>query len=325
MRQPLQWMLSAALAAFLVIPARASAQSDLDSHIERARAAAGNEHAALFDLLCPVDLGLSRGMPAGLPAVPGEEEWVTRPVRVFDNLFYVGQTEYSAWAIDTGDGLIVIDALFDYSAERSIADGLRELGYDPADIRYLIVSHGHGDHVGGAAHLQSEYGARVVMSEADWEMVEASTPSWPRPRRDIVAEQGTRIELGDVSVELHLTPGHTPGTLSSIVYPIRDGEDRHVAAAWGGTAFNFRGSAEFPRDHWLEQYQLSAERFSEAVEQAGADILIANHPRFDRTPFKVTEVGRAGPHPYVIGTERVQRYLSVAEECAAAARIAESR
>lgn len=322
MRHTLQW--SFALGVALAIPACGAAQStELDSHIERARAAAGDEHAALFDLLCPVDLNLARGLPAGLPATPGAEEWKTAPVRVFDNLFYVGQTEYSAWAVDTGDGLIVIDALYDYSVERSVADGLRELGYDPNDIRYLIVSHGHGDHVGGAAHIQREYGARVVMSEADWELVEGSSASWPKPTRDIVAEDGTRIELGDVTVDLYLTPGHTPGTLSSIISPVKQGGEEHVAAAWGGTAFNFRGSAEFPRQYWLQQYEQSARHFADAVRRSGADILIANHPRFDRTPVKVPELGRAGENPYVIGTERVLRYLTVAEDCAAATALAE--
>ena len=201
-------------------------------------------------------------------------------------------------------------------------------GYDPADIEYLIVSHGHGDHVGGASHIQEQYGARVVMSEADWELVERSQASWPKPTRDIVAEDGDVIHLGDVTVQLFLTPGHTPGTLSTVVGPIRDGDEEYTAAAWGGTAFNFRGTAQFPRDHWLRLYGESAARFSEVVDGVGAEILIANHPRFDQTPLKVPALAsrRTGePHPYVIGTDRVRGYLGVAEHCAAAARIAEAR
>jgi metallo-beta-lactamase class B len=266
------------------------------------------------------------GPPAGLPATAGREDWYTEPVRVFDNLLYVGQTEYSAWAIPTAEGILVIDALYDYSAEPQIADGLRKLGYDPADIRYVIISHGHGDHVGGAAHLQQRYGARIVMSEADWNLVEQSTASWPKPRRDIVAGDGHEIRLGEVTARLYLTPGHTPGTISTVVSPIRDGERTYVAAAWGGTAFNFRGSPEFPRDYWLRTYGESAARFRDVVQRSGAEILIANHPRFDRTTTKVPALAnrRAGqPHPFVIGNEMIRRYLDVAEHCAAAARIAE--
>jgi metallo-beta-lactamase class B len=301
---------------------------EIQRHIAAARQAAGAEHGSLFNLLCPLPDEAARmeASPPGLPATPGREDWYTEPVRVFDNLLYVGQTEYSAWAIPTSEGILVIDALYDYSAEPQIADGLRKLGLDPADIEYVIVSHGHGDHVGGAAHLQEAYGARIVMSDADWELVERSTASWPKLRRDIVAHDGYEIVLGEITAHTYLTPGHTPGTISTIVGPIRDGDGRHVAAAWGGTAFNFRGSPEFPREYWLRTYGESAARFRDIAERSGADILIANHPRFDRTPTKVPALAtrRAGdPHPYVVGNESIRRYLDVAEHCAAAARLAE--
>lgn len=314
------------------LSAQAPEEEEVSRHVAAARAAAGEDHGALFNLLCPLPTGPdgeARELPAsprGLPSLPGEEEWRTAPVRVFDNLYFVGQSEYSAWAVTTSEGIVVIDALFDYSAEAQIAGGLRELGLDPNDIRYVIVSHAHGDHVGGAAFLQEEFGARVVLAEADWELIEESDPSWPKPRRDVVARDGQRIELGDVTVTLHVTPGHTHGTLSTVVEPIRDGEWTHVAASWGGTAFNFRDTPDDPRDRRLNAYAESAERFRAAVRRAGADVLIANHPRFDATPLKLPALaGReAGePHPYVIGTEGVARYLTVAEECARATRAAE--
>jgi len=300
-------------------------------HLDAARVAAGSEHGSLFNLLCPVPPGTDRAewvlpaSPAGLPSLPGEEAWRTNPVRVFDNLFYVGQTEFSAWAITTSEGIIVIDALYDYSVEAQIAEGLRALGLDPADIRYVVISHGHSDHVGGAAFLQ-DLGARIVMSEDDWDLVERSGASWPKPTRDIVAGDGHVIRLGDVTVTLHLTPGHTPGTLSTIISPVRDGDRTHVAAAWGGTAFNFQGSAEFPREYWLRTYGESAARFRSEARATGADILLANHPRFDATPLKIPALANRNPgeaHPYVVGGESIERYLAVAEECAVATRLAE--
>ncbi|MFP3948361.1 MAG: MBL fold metallo-hydrolase, partial [Longimicrobiales bacterium] len=262
-------------------------------HVDAAREAAGDQHGALFNLICPLPEGPEGealqmdAAPTELPSIPGEEEWRTEPVQVFDNLYYVGQSAYSAWAIDTSEGIIVIDAIFDYSVEAQIADGLRELGLDPNDIRYVIVSHAHGDHVGGAAYLQEEFGARVVLAEADWELINRSDADWPKPTRDIVAENGQTIELGDVTVTLFVTPGHTPGTLSTVVTGIREGDDTHVAASWGGTAFNFRGTEEFPRDYWLDAYAESAEGFREVVREAAADVLIANHPRFDGTTEKI--------------------------------------
>ena len=299
---------------------------EIAQHVAVAQRAAGDEHVALLNLLCPgPPVTPSSGpLPAGgLPSVAGGEEWLTQPVRVFDNLLYVGQTEYSAWAVPTSEGIIVIDALFDYSAEGAIAEGLRKLGHDPSDIEYVIISHGHGDHVGGAAHLQQEYGARIVMSEPDWELVERSTASWAKPRRDIVARDGHQIRLGEVTATLHLTPGHTPGTISTVIGPIRDGNEEHVAAAWGGTAFNFRTD----RDRWLRAYAESAAAFEQVVADAGADVLLANHPRFDRTPEKLPALrarGAGAAHPYVIGEDRIRAYLDVAQHCAVATRLFEA-
>ena len=85
---------------------------------------------------------------------PAPSEWHAEPAKVFDNLYWVGQTQFSAWALKTSAGIIIIDALYDYSVEDEIVGGLTKLGLNPADIKYVIVSHAHGDHVGGAKFLQ---------------------------------------------------------------------------------------------------------------------------------------------------------------------------
>ena len=69
-------------------------------------------------------------------------------MKVFDNLYFVGTKAHSAWALQTSEGLIVIDALFDYAVKDSVVEGLRKLGLNPATMKYLIISHGHGDHHG---------------------------------------------------------------------------------------------------------------------------------------------------------------------------------
>src|SRR3712207_5880475 len=97
--------------------------------------------------------------------------------------------------------------------------------------------------LGCAAWLEQRHGARVVMSGADWHMTETGlefdVPQWGRPpRRDVVVEDGDAIRLGDTAVEVLLTPGHTPGTIS-LLFDVRDGQRTHRALLWGGTAFNF--------------------------------------------------------------------------------------
>jgi metallo-beta-lactamase class B len=300
-------------------------------HVERARNAAGDSFTPLFSTTCPRSplspspAALEAAFPNGFPSVDPARDWYTEPVKVFDNLYFVGQTVYSAWALTTSEGIIIFDSIFDYSVEAEIADGLRRMGLNPADIRYVIVSHGHSDHVAGAKFLQETYGARIVMGEADWRGVEAGTQLW-KPRRDIVATDGMEIKLGDATVKLVHTPGHTPGTFSSI-FTVRDNGRPHVAALWGGTAFNFRGSAEFPRDYWLRQYSASAQKFSDAARTAGAEVILSNHTRFDGSTVKVPQLARraaGSPHPYVVGTEQVGRFFTVARECAEATRVLEA-
>lgn len=311
-----------------------SGAGTIDSHVAAAKAAAGQEHVGLLNRLCtttaparpPAPVPTPRPANAPPAGAPDRSSWHTEPARVFDNLYFVGEVEYSAWALNTSAGIILIDAIFDYSVEEQVINGLKKVGLDPANIKYVIVSHGHRDHVGGARLLQERFGARVVMSSADWELVANTTGAWPKPTRDMVATDGQRLTLGDTTVTMYLTPGHTLGTISTII-PVKDGGRSHTAAAWGGTAFNWltnRAAYITPERSdrfWFETYGASAARFREIVASSGADVLIANHTNFDGTKTKLPTLAArqpGAPHPYVIGNASVQRYLTVADECAKA-------
>lgn len=304
-------------AALLFVVGSAAAQSErVEAHVAAARAAAG-EHAAMVDRLCPREPTAAAPGPRRPPprGVPPREEWYREPVKVFDNLYFVGMTEFSTWAVTTSDGIIVIDPVFDYSVEASVVEGLQKLGFDPRDIRYVVVSHGHLDHAGGAKFLQETFGARVLMGAADWDLLDETNPPW-KPRRDIEIVDGQKLTLGDTTLELHLTPGHTYGTVSTLI-PLRDGDATHLAALWGGTLFNFGPDAER-----FTAYAESAERFRRIATEAGADVLLSNHTDYDGSKEKLAALAERGPgdpHPYVVGTDSVARYLTVAHECALAA------
>jgi metallo-beta-lactamase class B len=106
---------------------------------------------------------------------------------------------------------------------------------------------------------------------------------------------------------------------------VRDDGEPHVAALWGGTLFNFRGSPEDPRDRRLQMYATSAARFRDIARAAGADILLSNHTAYDGSTVKIPQLARGdgGANPYVIGQDAVSRFFTVAEECAIATRMAE--
>jgi metallo-beta-lactamase class B len=312
--------LSIAVAGAVVI---AQGVDSRDAHVAAAKAAAGSDHTAVFDLLC-VNSPTPTIAPAPTPGPPPRAQWHAEPVKVFDNLYFVGQSEFSAWAVTTSAGIIIVDTIFDYSVEDEVAGGLKKLGLDPESIKYAIVSHGHADHSGGAKFLQDKFGTRVIMSAADWDLLDRGTGT--RPRRDMVAADGQKLTLGDTTLTMYLTPGHTLGTISTLI-PVRDNGTPHLVAEWGGTMFNWLRNRtayitpERPDRFWFETYAQSARRFRDVVRAAGADALISNHTAYDgsKTKLSAAQHRKPGdPNPYVIGPERVQRYLTTVEECAQA-------
>ena len=303
-----------------------SASETVDAHVAAAKAAAGQEHPGLFNAACaptsirPVPAaqrGQGAGGAAARPGPPDRALWHVPPAKVFDNLYVVGQSEYSAWAVTTSAGIILIDTIYDYSVEDEVVGGLTKLGLDPAQIKYVIVSHGHADHSGGARLLQERFGARVLLSAADWDLLDKSAGT--KPKRDMVVTDGQKLTLGDTTLTLYLTPGHTAGTISTLI-PVKDNGRAHLVAEWGGTMFNFARSRDA-----FDTYIASAERFQGIAARAGADALISNHTIYDGTKTKVPALAQrkpGDPHPLVIGASGVQRYLTVASECAHAAQAA---
>ncbi len=294
---------------------------EVDRHVAAAKAAARDDHAMLFTALCsaePTGPGTGRRGGTGqrqdpAPGPPARESWHVEPMKVFDNLYFVGMRDVSAWALTTSAGIVVIDALYEYSVDDEIAEGLKRVGLDPANIKYVIVSHGHGDHSAGAKYLQDRYKAHVLLSASDWDLLDRGRGA--KPARDMVASDGQKLTLGDTTITMYLTPGHTPGTLSYLS-PVKDNGQPHLVAEWGGTAFNFPRTAENFRI-----YAASAERFGDIAAKAGADAIISNHSDYDGSKEKLTALAarRAGaPNPYVVGNDSVRRYMKVAEECARA-------
>jgi metallo-beta-lactamase class B len=327
-------LLAATLLAVALAISIATAQTipdTVEGHAAAARAAAGSEYAGIATRLCTAPTPPAPRPVAATPAprpagAPARDTWYAKPVKVFDNLYFVGQTEYSAWAVTTSAGIIIIDPIFDYSVEEEVVNGLKSLGFDPNSIKYVLISHAHSDHVGGASYLQDRFNAKVIMSEADWTLLEGTRASWRKPRKELVAADGQKLTLGDTSITLTITPGHTLGTISSLI-PVRDGTARHVAAYWGGTAFNWttnRGgyiTAERPDSFWFSKYIESAQRFRNLARAAGADVILSNHTIFDGSKTKLPALATrqpGDPHPYVVGADSVARYLTVAEECAKA-------
>src|ERR1700730_11616499 len=310
----------AIMAAWGVTDAAAQpAANPIEAHLAAAKAAAGFDFPGLLVRIC-VAPQTAPGADVAPPPPPNRASWYTEPAKVFDNLYFVGTKFHSSWALTTGDGIILLDTLYDYASEEAIVGGLKKLGLDPATVKYVIITHAHGDHDGGAKLMQDRFGSRIILGGPDWDAIEKSVNQYPhgKPKRDIVAADGQKITLGDTSVTLILTPGHTPGTIS-MLFQVKDNGKPLTIAYSGGTAFNFvNDPAHF------DIYINSQRKMAEAAARANATILMSNHSEFDNavTKIKLMAARKPGePHPFEIGAEAVARYFKVTDECAQVARM----
>jgi metallo-beta-lactamase class B len=323
------------LAAALIAQAP---QNDVDTHIANARAAAGMDFRNAFINLCLPPGGRGAGAAVGGRAAappaagrraggggqaPDRGNWYAPPFKIFDNFYWLGTRQHSSWALQTSAGMIILDTNFAWATEPEIIEGLTKLGLNPRDIKFVVISHAHGDHDQGAAELQKRYGAKVVMGAADWEatLQRPATAAGGVPTRDIaVGPEGYTLTLGDTTVQIIATPGHTPGTLS-YVFPVKE-QGRAVMVAYSGGTLT--GAFGTNAARW-DEYVGSQRKIAKAAADAGATVILSNHSEYDGAYTKARliaaprQIGET--HPFIIGADGVQRYFTVLAECALATKL----
>jgi len=221
------------------------------------------------------------------------------PFKMFDNLYYVGLDFVNAYVIQTSGGLILVDTLFGEFGEHT-AKAMQELGLNPKDVKYILITHGHDDHYGGLKRMQAMTGAKVLMAEADWKLMEdtirkegeAAVASKLIPR-DMIVKDGDTLKLGNTTITLYLTPGHTPGT-TSLVFPVTDNGQMHQVFMWPGPTL------QSPDVAVMEQFLATTRRLQTLTK--GSDVWLHSHPwsvsLFEK--YEKLKNRKAGePNPYV--------------------------
>lgn len=280
------------------------------AHIDAARKLAGSDPTLMtpFHFFCTaVDYNK-----------PGPE---LEPVRVFDNLYAIPSSpvqQTTVWAITTRAGIILIDSGQQGRTEAIVSE-LQNVGLNPADVKYILLGHGHGDHFAGAAYFQEHYGTKVGAAAADWDLMHPANPPATKgnpiapPNRDLVLEEGKDIKLGEETVHVIAIPGHTPGSLA-FIFNVKDNGKTHVAGLFGGTILD-QGRITTAG---LTQYIQSINHYLEAARKRKVDVEIQNHALFDDTPgrlarVKVRQPGQ--PNPFQITTGEYVKFWNVVSDC----------
>ena len=305
-----------------VVSAPEARDSSAAAHVARAKQLAGTDLTQPLVLCKPVadakDLILAKAKSDGKAVVP--------PTKLFDNLFFVGNEFVGVFILKTSAGLILFDSLTSTAEVKSVLEpGLAQLGFDPRQIHDVVVTHGHFDHFGGAAYLQQAFGAHILLSAADWRFIEQEkrapgVEGGELPKHDIEVNDGQVLTVGDTSVTLYLTPGHTPGTVSAIIPAIEQGKSYKLALF---------GSVLFPPNRepteangGLALYERSIQHFDTVTVEAKVDGILNTHTFIDGTAARLEQVRKrtpGEPNPFLIGTASAHRYHEILHECVAAA------
>lgn len=316
-------------------------------HIDKAKQAAWRPKDGLNDLTQLYETVCGPALSEKGPAInqgPGQPEkhqnppradWYQEPAKVFDNLIWLGSwgsasrvrsrgtispAGNSTWAVLTSDGIILIDSGMDYSAPTLIGEGLKKMGQDPNQIKYLIITHAHSDRYWGAKYVQDTFHAHVILSDTDWHNIEISPdPEDIKPKKDMIATDGMKLTLGDTTLTIYSTPGHTSGGISVLV-PLKDGNQKHLGAVWGGINAGLYGHgvrngptlADVDK-MWIN----SAIRFQEIADKAGVDTYLTIHPHYDNAIEKIhlLQYRKPGEPNIMVNKDNFDRFMTIIREC----------
>lgn len=232
---------------------------------------------------------------------------------IFDDLLIVAQKETNCFVLKTSAGFIVIDAIWPKKeAFDAIISAMESVGWNPASIQKLLLTHGHVDHTGCGKWFVEEYGVDTYLSKEDdvfWQEHPAK-PNQPETWKDYnishYLQDGDTVTLGDKTIYTYSTPGHTPGCLSYI-FPVAENGEIHMAALWGGTTPPWTKAG-------VDQYLKSLDYFIDMAARNHVDVALSNHTAIDNGLERIAYSRKRYsymPNLYIIGADGFQKFCQV--------------
>ena len=224
------------------------------------------------------------------------------PFRIADDLYYVGDRKVCIHLIRTDEGLILIDAGYP-RAKHLIWESIIRLGFDPADVRWILLTHGHSDHYGAANEFRNLYGTKVAISAQDAEYMREQIrrgrlKALDAPVIDRELQDGEIFAFGGKELRCVLTPGHTPGVMTFFM-DVTDGGKTYRAGLLGGVGHM---QVKLP---YLLYYALPLDMPQrmlaslDCMEQEKVEIHLGNHPANNHTLEKREQQLKEGGNPFI--------------------------
>jgi metallo-beta-lactamase class B len=233
--------------------------------------------------------------------------WTERvkPYRIMANIYYVGTLDLSSFLITSPEGHVLIDTGLEQNAD-VVLDNIRTLGFTVKDVRVILTTQAHYDHVGAHARLKTESGARVLVSAADAPIVEGGGEGdylfgaefhYPPTKVDATLRDGEVVKVGPIALTAHLTPGHTKGT-TTWTMAVKDstGRDRNVVFL-GSTTVN-PGTKLLGNSKYLS-IDADYTRAFEVQKALPCEVFLAAHASVFRGPEKSAAAASKGDSVFV--------------------------
>lgn len=230
------------------------------------------------------------------------------PFRIAGNLYYVGNLWCSSHLIDTGEGLILLDTPCG-SGLPGLLNNIWRLGFNPADLKYIIVSHAHTDHYGAIQALVHKTGATTFMGELDARDMHEHPERMRRMdqslgcynecfQADIELSDGDLITLGNTCIRCILTSGHTIGTMSHFWSLIHEGRPFQVGI-YGGAGFITLSKEALEENGLPFSMQDTFLESIDKIWQERVDIMLGNHPFHNDIYRKYQNMQKTGANAFI--------------------------
>ena len=248
-----------------------------------------------------------------------QESRYVHPFRLYGNVWYVGDSWVCVHLIDTGDGLLLIDS-GNCGATAMLVNAIWEAGFNPADVKWIIHSHGHVDHIGGAMFFKKMFGTKLYIGEPDAVMFREfpgisaiqDSPSIADTifEPDGVIREGDEMTFGNTTMKFYLVPGHTAGCIACF-FDVHDGDETKRAGYYGGFGFNTltRANLEEIGDPELKTRQVYLDSLAK-VRDEKVEVFLGNHCINNQTLERRARQleNPDGPNPFV-DSEAWGKYL----------------